>query len=119
MSGNSCFLGDLDFWNNTFQVNMKPVIMRIFGDAQGNHKLAGMYGKFTEINCVNHSCNCSWTETGNETFKCSFMKHANFKHLCEKGDEQALNLISQHNIQNAFDTIDIGYHPAGINVLMP
>ena len=113
------FLWDLDFRNRTFRVNMKPIILLIVGDAQGNHKLAGMYGKFTEVNRVNHSCNCPWTQTDNETFKCSFMKHSDIKHLCEKGDEHALNLISQHNIQNAFDIIDIGYHPAGINALMP
>ena len=47
------------------------------------------------------------------------MKHSDIKHLCEKGDEQALNLISQHNIQNALDIIDIGYYPAGIDALIP
>ena len=47
------------------------------------------------------------------------MKHPDIKTLCEKGDEQALNLTSHHNIQNAFDIIDIGYHPTGINALMP
>ena len=48
---------------------MKPVILLIVDDAQGNHKLAGMYGKFTEVNRINHSCNCPWTETDNETFR--------------------------------------------------
>ena len=80
------FLWDLDFRNHTFQVNMKPIILLIVGDAKGNHKLAGMYGKFTEVNRVNHSCNCPWTETDNETFKCSFMKHSDIKYLCEKVD---------------------------------
>ena len=47
------------------------------------------------------------------------MKYSDIKHLCEKGDEQALNLIPQQNIQNAFDIIDIGYHHAGINTLIP
>ena len=89
------FLWYLDFRNNTVRVNMKPLIMLIVGDAQGNHKLAGMYGKFTEVNHVNHTCNCPWTETDNETFKSSFMKHSDIK------------------------IIDIGYHPAGINALMP
>jgi len=113
------FIWDLDFRNHTYRVNMKPVIILIVGDAQGNHKLAGMYGKFTEVNRVNHSCNCPWIETDNENFKCKFMKSSVIKHLCEIGDEPTLNSISQHNIRNAFDIIDIGYHPAGVNALMP
>ena len=67
------FLWDLDFRNHTFRVNTKPVIILIVGDAQGNHKLTGMYGKSTEVNHENHSCNCPWTETDNET-----SRHQNF-----------------------------------------
>ena len=58
---------------------MKPVVLLVVGDAQGNNKLAGMYGKFTEVNQVNHSCNCPWTETDNEKFKCNFIKQSKIK----------------------------------------
>ena len=78
-----------------------------------------MYGKFTEVNRVNHSCNCPWKETDNEKFKCRFVKQSKIKELCEKGDIISLNSLSQHKIQNAFETIETGFHTAGINALMP
>ena len=116
---NCGFLWDLKHKNKTFRVNMKPVVLLVVGDAQGNHKLAGMYGKFTEVNRVNHSCNCPWTETDNEKFKCNFVKQCDIKELCLNNDTNGLNFLSQHNIENAFDSIVTGCHPAGINALMP
>ena len=116
---NGGFLWDLKHKKRTFRVNMKPVVLLVVGDAQGNHKLAGMYGKFTEVNRVNHSCNCPWTETDNEKFKCNFIKQSEIKELCINNDTNGLKLLSQHNIKNAFDTIVTGYHLAGINALMP
>ena len=116
---NNGFIWDLRYKKKRFRVNMKPVILLVIGDAQGNHKLTGMYGKFTEVNRVNHSCDCPWICTDDETYKCNFVKQSHIRKLCRDGDHVHLNLLSQHNIQNAFETIEIGYHPAGINALMP
>ena len=52
------FLQDLKLQNKIFRVNMKRIILLVVGDAQGNHKPAGMYGKFTEVNWINHTCVC-------------------------------------------------------------
>ena len=89
------------------------------GDVQDNHNLTGMYGNFTEINHVNHSCNCPWVQTDDKIFKCIFVKQSKIKQLCDKGDVIGLNVLYQHNIKNAFDTNETGYHLAGINVIMP
>ena len=80
---------------------MKPVILLVIGDAQRNHKLTGMFGKFTEVNQVNHSCNCPWIHTDDETYKCNIVKQSHNRQLCREGDHVHLNLLSQHNIQNA------------------
>ena len=78
-----------------------------------------MYGNFTEVNQVNHSCNCPWTETDIEKLKCNFIKQSKIKKLCINNEINGLKLLSQHNIKNTFDTIVTGYHLAGINVLIP
>ena len=73
---------------------MKRIILLVVGDAQGNHKPAGMYGKFTEVNWINHTCVCPWVQTDCETSKCTFMEHSNIKIVYEKWDNLALNSIS-------------------------
>ena len=98
---------------------MIPVVMLIIGDAQGNHKLAGMYGKFFGTSRVNHSCSCRWKDTDNPHIQCTFVKQSTIKTLCEKGLDEELKNISQHNIINAFDSISVGSHEAGINAMMP
>ena len=47
------------------------------------------------------------------------MSHKYVKNLCESNNEDELKEISQHNIVNAFDTVVVGNHPAGLNALMP
>ena len=54
------------------------------GDARGNHKLTGMYGKFAEVNHVNHSFNCRWNQTDDETFKCTFVKQSQIEQYVPK-----------------------------------
>ena len=43
------FLQDLKLQNKIFRANMKPIILLAVGDAQGNHKLAGMYGSLQKL----------------------------------------------------------------------
>ena len=116
---NKGFYWEFKYNNKLFPMNMIPVIILIVGDAQGNHKLAGMKVSFSGTFRVNHSCNCRWFDTDNEKIKCQFMKQSYLQKLCEDGNEEELKLLSQHNIKNAFDEVLIGYHDAGVNALMP
>ena len=109
----------LRFENKLYHVRMIPVVMLIIGDAQGNHKLAGMYGKFFKTSRVNHSCSCKWVDTDNPKIQCSFVKQSTIRMLCTEGLGDELRSISQHNITNAFDSICVGTHEAGINAMMP
>ena len=91
-------------------MNMIPIIILIVGDAQGNHKLAGMKVSFSGTFRVNHSCNCRWLDTDNEKIKCGFMKQSYVRKLCEDENEEELQLLSQHDIKNTFDEVLVGYH---------
>ena len=98
---------------------MFPVITLVVGDAQGNHKLTGMYGKFVGVNRVNHSCDCEWKNTDNPNIKCDFMRASYVKMLCLENNTEELKNISQHQICNAFDSVQLGVYDASINDLMP
>ena len=47
------------------------------------------------------------------------MSHQYVKNLCDSNNEDELKEISHHNIVNAFNTIVLWSHPAGLNVLIP
>ena len=113
------FLWDMRFKGRTFRLNMKPVVILIVGDSQGNHKLSGMYGSFSKGARVNHSCDCPRLKTDDETYECSFMKQSYIRQLCSANNNEELKRISQHNIENAIDNLKIGTHEAGLNALMP
>lgn len=113
------FEWNLKYKNVWYPTKMLPVIILIVGDAQGNHKLCGMYNSFYGTSRVNHSCDCPWNRTDDENVQCDFISHQYVKMLCETNDESELKIISQHNIVNAFDKVLIGNHPAGLNALMP
>ena len=113
------FEWNLKYKNAVYRTKMFPVIILIIGDAQGNHKLCGMYNSFYGTSRVNHSCDCPWIRTDDENVECDFMSHQYVKKLCESNKEDDLKEISQHNIINAFDTVVMGSHAAGLNALMP
>ena len=113
------FKWNLKYRDHVHQVRMIPVVLLIVGDAQGNHKFAGMYGKFFETSRVNHSCNCRWLDTDNPNIECTFVKQSTINKLCTDGNDVELGNISQHNISNAFNSVDIASHQAGINAMMP
>ena len=113
------FEWNFQYKNVTYPTRMFPVIILIVGDAQGNHKLCGMYNSFYGTSRVNHSCDCPWISTDDENMECNFISHQYIKMLCETNNEDELKSMSQHNIVNAFDNIVIGNHPAGLNALMP
>ena len=113
------FNWNLKHKNVVYPTRMFPVIILIVGDAQGNHKLCGMYNSFYGTSRVNHSCDCPWNQTDDENIICNFVPHQYIKALSEKNRDDELNALSQHNIINAFDQIVIGNHPAGLNAIMP
>ena len=113
------FKWKLSFRNKVHEVRMIPVVMLIVGDAQGNHKLAGMYGTFSRTARVNHSCDCSWLHTDDPKITCSFVNQSTINRLCVEGAQDKLKSISQHNIINAFNLLNVAVHPAGINAMMP
>ena len=113
------FKWNLNYRNRLHQVRMIPVVVLVVGDAQGNHKLAGMYGKFFGTQRVNHSCSCLWKDTDNPNITCQFIKQSHINSLCNEGKDEELHMLSQHNIKNAFNTIDLAPHVAGINAMMP
>ena len=82
----------LRFENKLYHVRMIPVVMLIIGDAQGNHKLAGMYGKFFQKSRVNHSCSCKWVDTDNPKIQCSFVKQSTIRMLWMMNYEAYLNI---------------------------
>ena len=113
------FKWNLNYRNRIYQVRMIPVVVLIVGNAQGNHKLAGMYGKFFDTKRVNHSCSCLWKDTDNPNIRCEFIKQSHINNLCSQGKDEELHLLSQHNIKNAFNMITLAPHVAGINAMMP
>ena len=113
------FKWNLNYRNRIFQVRMIPVVVLVVGDAQGNHKLAGMYGKFFDTGRVNHSWSCIWKDTDNPNIRCQFIKQSHINNLCRQGKDEELHLLSQHNIKNAFNIITLAPHVAGINAMMP
>ena len=113
------FYWELKYKDKIYPVTMKPVIILVVGDCQGNHKLAGMYGSFTNTNRLNHSCNCPKEYTDDPGFQCDFVKQSNIRKLCITKNNHELKKLSQHCIENAFDHVVIGDHEAGINALMP
>ena len=113
------FMWNLRYRGKLHHVRMIPVIALVVGDAQGNHKLTGMYGKFMGVGRVNHSCDCEWKDTDNPNIKCNFVKASYVKRLCLENNLEELKKLSQHQICNAFDSVQLGVHDAGINALMP
>ena len=88
---NNGFYREFKYNNKLFPMNMIPIIILIVGDAQGNHKLAGMKVSFSGTFRVNHSCNCRWLDTDNEKIKCRFMKQSYLQKLCEDENEKNCN----------------------------
>ena len=113
------FMWDLEYKKTIHRVRMIPVIILIIGDAKGNHQLAGMYGKFCDVARVNHSCDCPWLDSDNPNVSCQFMKHSHINQMSVEGNEDELQALSHHNISNAFDTVSLGNHIAGLNAIMP
>ena len=96
---------NFNYKGNVHRVRMIPVITLSIGDAQGNHKLDGMYGKFFDVERVNHSCNCPWKESDNPKVSCQFMNHSHVNKLSVEGRDEELKNISHHNISNAFEML--------------
>ena len=113
------FLWELKYKGKIFTVNMKPVIILIVGDTQGNHKLAGMYGSFSNTHRLNHSCNCPRSHTDDPNYKCEFVLQSDLHRLFRENQEEQLNSMSQHMIDNAFNKVVVANHIAGINAMMP
>ena len=113
------FKWNLKHRNVIHWVRMIPVVVLIVGDAQGNHKLAGMFGKFFDTARVNHSCSCLWKDTDNPNISCKFINQSYINKLCSDDNNQELHSISQHNIKNAFNNIILAPHVAGLNAMMP
>ena len=110
-------------WNLKYKevvhrVRMRPVVILIVGDAQGNHKITGMYSKFFDTERVNHSCNCPWWMTDPPKVQCEFVPQTLIDDYCDRSDISNLQKLSHHNISNAFRTIRLGTHHAGLNAIM-
>ena len=113
------FYWDFGYQNSTFKLRMKPVLILVVGDAMGNHKLAGMYNNFSNTNRFNHSCDCPSVYTDRTDFKCKFVNQSDIDTLYDLEDKVTLNKLSHHPVNNAFRSIQIGNHEAGINAMMP
>ena len=113
------FLWDFKYKNIIHRLRMKPVLLLVIGDAQGNHKLAGMYNNFSNTFRANHSCDCPLHKTDDPDFSCQFVKQSDIDFLCDTGDLATLNKLSHHRIRNAFRDVKLGRHDAGINAMMP
>ena len=113
------FMWNLKYKDVVHRVRMRPVVILIVGDAQGNHKITGMYGKFFDTGRVNHSCNCPWWMTDQPNVQCEFVPQTLIDDYCDRSDISNLQKLSHHNISNAFRTIQLGNHHAGLNAIMP
>ena len=113
------FFWDFKYEQKIHKLKMKPVLILVVGDAVGNHKLAGMYNNFSNTYRVNHSCDCPLVHTDDPNYVCQFVNQSDINTLCDLDDIKTLNDLSYHKVQNAFRTIQMANHVAGLHAMMP
>ena len=106
------FLWDLRYKGQVFKdVHFIPYISHLRVDEKEASSLCGRYGSYTKgVKSYCHNCTCPSEESDNPDAKFQFKTPKMINRLARRNDEDALNAMSQHNINNAFHKLDFGKH---------
>lgn len=110
---------NLTYKGQSFDVVFQSSTMLVIGDTDGHDMLCGRYkARATNIR-VSRDCDCLTAAADNPNVTCTAVLQADIEKLINDKNEDSLQSISQHLVENAFYELCWGGNAHGIHGLTP